>query len=102
MADIKFFIPEGKTIPTVLELRVNEDISVNYKRNDKGFEFCVWHVGIDRSIEIVNEIIELIKSENDDPKHSATWRTKSIKVVKADPRYGYVLIQWDFYIRDAG
>ena len=65
MTDIKFFIPKGHTIPTVLELRV-DDIPVNYTRIDGGFEFCVWSNDKDKAIEIVKEIVAKIKSENDD------------------------------------
>ncbi len=101
MADIKFFIPEGHTIPTVLELRV-DDVSVTYERIAGGIEFCVWIEDIDKAVEIVEEIVAKIKSENDDPMHFVTWRTLSIDVLEEDTRYGYVLICWKFRIRDAG
>lgn len=101
MSDIKFFIPKGHTIPTVLELRV-DDIPVTYTRIDGGFEFYIWNNDKDKALEIVEEIVAKIKSEHDDPKHFVTWRTVSIDVVEESERYGYVRIWWKFYIRDAG
>lgn len=101
MSDIKFFIPKGHTIPTVLQLRV-DDIPVTYTRIDGGFEFCIWDNDKDKAVEIVEEIVAKIKSENDDPKHFVTWRTVSIDVVEEATRYGYVRIWWKFYIRDSG
>ena len=101
MSDIKFFIPKGQTIPTALELQV-DDVSVTYKRIEGGFEFCVWVGDRDKAVEIVEEIVAKIKSEHDDPKHFVTWRTVSIDVLEVSERYGYVRIWWKFYIRDAG
>ena len=101
MSDIKFFIPKGQTIPTVLELRV-DDIPVTYKRIESGLEFCVWIGDRDNAVEIVEEIVAKIKSEHDDLKHFVTWRTVSIDVLEASERYGYVRIWWKFYVRDAG
>ena len=101
MSEIKFFIPKGQTIPTVLELRV-DDIHVNYTRIDGGFEFYVWVNDKDKALEIVEEIVAKIKSENDDPKHFVTWRTVSIDVVEESTRCEYVRIWWKFYVRDAG
>lgn len=101
MADIKFFIPKGQTIPTVLELRV-DDVRVTYNRIYCGLEFYVWIGDRDKAVEIVEEIVAKIKSEHDDPKHFVTWRTVSIDVVEESERYGYVRIWWKFYIRDAG
>ena len=101
MSDIKFFIPKGQTIPTVLELRV-DDVSVTYERIEGGFEFCVLIGDRDKAVEIVEEIVAKIKSEHDDPKHFVTWRTVSIDVVEESERYGYVRIWWKFYVRDAG
>lgn len=101
MSDIKFFIPKGQTIPTVLELRV-DDVSVTYGRINGGFEFCVWIEDRDKAVEIVEEIVAKIKSEHDDPQHFVTWRTVSIDVLEVSERYGYVLIWWKFYVRDAG
>lgn len=101
MSEIKFFIPKGQTIPTVLELRV-DDISVTYERIKGGFEFCVWIGDRNKAVEIVEEIVAKIKSEHDDPKHFVTWRTTSIDVLEVSERYGYVRIWWKFYVRDAG
>ena len=101
MSDIKFFIPKGQTIPTVLELKV-DDVSVTYKRIKGGFEFCVWVGDRNKAVEIVEEIVAKIKSEHDDPKHFVTCRTVSIDVLEESERYGYVRIWWKFYIRDAG
>ena len=101
MSDIKFFIPKGQTIPTDLELRVN-DVFVTYSRFDCGFEFYVWVEDRNKAVEIVEEIVAKIKSEHDDPKHFVTWRTVSIDVIEESKRYGYVRIWWKFRIRDAG
>ena len=101
MSDIKFFIPKGHTIPTGLELRV-DDVSVTYGRINDGFEFCVWIEDRDKAVEIVEEIVAKIKSEHDDPKHFVTWRTVSIDVLEVSERYGFVRIWWKFYVRDAG
>ena len=101
MSDIKFFIPKGQTIPTALELQV-DDVSVTYKRIKDGFEFCVWVGDRDKAVKIVEEIVAKIKSEHDDPKRLVTWRTVSIDVLEESERYGFVRIWWKFYIRDAG
>lgn len=101
MSDIKFFIPKGQTIPTVLELRV-DDIPVTYTRIDGGFEFCVWLGDRDKAVGIVEEIVEKIKSEHNDPKHFVTWRTVAIDVLEVSERYGFVRIWWKYYIKDAG
>ena len=101
MSDIKFFIPKGQTIPTALELKV-DDVSVTYERIEGGFEFYVWIGDRDKAVEIVEEIVAKIKSEHDDPKHLVTWRTVSIDVLEVSERYGYVRIWWKFYIRDSG
>ena len=101
MSDIKFFIPKGYTIPTVLELRV-DDIPVTYTRIDGGIEFCVWDNDKDKAVKIVEEIVAKIKSEHNDPKHFVILRTLSIDVVEESTRYGYIRIWWQFYISDAG
>ena len=101
MSDIKFFIPEGHTIPTFLELRV-DGIPVTYNRIDGGIEFCVWDGDKDKAVKIVEAIIAKLKFENDDPKHFVSWRTISMDVIDVDERYGCVTIQWKFYVRDSG
>ena len=101
MSDIKFFMPKGQTIPTVLELQV-DDVSVTYKRIEGGFEFCVWVADRDKAVDIVEEIVAKIKSEHDDPKHCVTWRTVSLDVLEVSERYEFVRIWWKFYVRDAG
>jgi len=101
MSNIKFYIPQGQTIPTVLELKV-DDVSVTYKRINGGFEFCVWIGDRDKAVEIVEEIVAKIKSEHDDPKHFVTWRTVSIDVLEVSEQYGFVRIWWKYYVRDAG
>ena len=101
MSNIKFYIPKGRTIPTDLELRV-DDVSVTYKRIEGGFEFCVWIGDRNKAVEIVEEIVAKIKSEHDDLKHFVTWRTVFIDVLEESERYGYVRIWWKFYVRDAG
>lgn len=101
MSDIKFFIPKGQTIPTALELLV-DDVRVNYKRVYCGLEFYVWVRDRNKAVGIVEEIVAKIKSVHDDPKHFVTWRTVSIDVLEESERYGYVRIWWKFYIRDAG
>lgn len=101
MSEIKFYIPKGQTIPTVLELRV-DDVPVTYNRINGGFEFCVWSGDRDKAVGIVEEIVAKIKSEHDDPKHFVTWRTVAIDVLEVSERYGFVRIWWKFYIRDAG
>ena len=101
MSDINFFIPKGQTIPTVLELRV-DDIPVTYTRIKGGFEFCVWLGDTEKALSIVNKIIAQIKAEHDDPKRFVTWRTVAIDVLEVSKHPEYVRILWKFHIRDAG
>lgn len=76
-------------------------VPITYERMKDGFEFCIWTGDRNKAVEIVEEIVAKIKSEYDDPKHFVTRKTNSIDVLAVNERYGFVLIWWGFYIRDA-
>ena len=101
MSNIKFYIPEGVTIPLVLRLDV-DGTDVTYRGVASGFEFTVWHVDREKAMEIVQEIVKQIKSEHDDLKHGVTLVTTSLEIAAVNERYGYVCITWKYRIRDAG
>lgn len=100
MSNIKFYIPEGVTIPFVLRLDV-DGTDVTYRGVASGFEFTVWHVDREKAMEIVQEIVKQIKSEHDDSKHGVTLVTTSLEIAAVNERYGYVCITWKYRIRDA-
>ena len=101
MSNIKFYIPEGVTIPLVLRLDV-DGTDVTYRGVASGFEFTVWHVDREKAVGIVQEIVKQIKSEHDDLKHGVTWVTTSLEITAVNERYGYVCVTWEYRIRDAG
>lgn len=98
MRDIKFFVPTGRTIPTSLELDV-DDTRVSYERIDGGFKFVVWEADTDKALDIVRDIVERIKFEHDEPEHGVSWRTVSIGIV--DTADWYVVIEWKYRVRDS-
>ena len=99
MRSIKF-ITNGCTIPTSLELEVDGETRVSYERIDGGFKFVVWgEVDSDKALEIVNDIVQKIKDEHDEPEHGVSWRTISIGITTiAD---WYYVIEWKYRVRDS-
>lgn len=77
-------------------------VPITYERMKNGFKFCIWTRDRDKAVEIMKEIVTKIKSEYDDPKHFMAWKMSSIDMLDVSEHYGFVLIWWEFYIRDAG
>jgi len=98
MRSIKF-ITNGYTIPTSLELEVDDETSVSYERIDGGFKFVVWETDSDKALEIVNDIVQKIKDEHDDQKHGVSWRTLSIVITETAT--WYCVIEWKYRVRDS-
>ena len=101
MSNIKFYVPDGVTIPLMLQLDV-DGTDVTYKSEASGYEFTVWLVDKEKAMEIVQEIVKKIKSEHDDLRHGVTWVTTSLEITAVNERYGYVSILWVYRIRDIG
>lgn len=98
MRDIKF-VTNGLSIPTELELEIDGEMRVTYKRIDGGFEFVVWEADTEKALEAVNDIIAQIKWEHDEPEHGVSWRTTSIEITATAD--WYVVIEWKYRVRDS-
>ncbi len=98
MRNIKF-VTNGLSIPTELELEIDGEIRVTYKRIDSGFEFVVWESDTEKALEVVNDIISQIKYEHDEPEHGVSWRTESIGITATAD--WYVVIEWKYRVRDS-
>ncbi len=101
MSNIRFYIPESETIPTILRLYV-DDVYVTYERIPGGFDFHVLTLDEDKALEIVKEIVQQIKWDHDEPSHGISWRTISLEVVPQDERYKIdTLVEWKYRVRDS-
>lgn len=101
MRDIRFYVPEGETIPTDLRLYVG-DIYVKYHRIDNGFRFEVLLDDENKAMEIAKQIVEQMKFEHDEAEHGVSWRTKSLVVIHQEERYKIgTIIDWEYYVRDS-
>lgn len=101
MSDIKFYIPKDETIPTELRLYVG-NVYVKYRRINNGFRFMLLLDDEDEAMKVVEEIVNKMKSEHDEPQHGISWRTKSLVVVHQEERYKFgAIIDWEYYVRDS-
>ena len=101
MADIKFYIPEGESIPTDLRLYVGENY-VKYERTVNGFLFKTLIDDEDDAMKVVQQIVNKMKSEHDESDHGVSWRTISLSVVPQDERYKIgVWVEWKYRVRDS-
>ena len=101
MTDIRFYIPEGETIPTDLRLYVG-DVYVKYHRIDHGFRFEILLDDENEAMKIVEVIVEKMKYEHDESQHGISWRTKSLVVIHQEERYKIeTIIDWEYYVRDS-
>lgn len=99
--NINFFIPKDNKIPINLALKV-DDIHVNYKKINNGFEFDVFIKDKDKALDIVKTITSQIKSEQDESEHGVSWRDVSYEVKSEDSfGTGLVVIEWKYRIRDS-
>lgn len=100
--NIKFL--QNNKIPLVLALDVDGTrVYYNRKTNDSfddSFEFVVEYATEEEAMEIVKEVIQVIKSEHEEPHHGVTWITTSLEVTEVSERYHYVVIEWKYRIRD--
>ena len=96
--NIKFL--QNNKIPLVLALDV-DGTRVYYERKKGGsFEFIVEFATEEKAMEIVKEVIQVIKSEHEEPHHGVTWETTSLEVTDSSERYQYVIIVWKYRVRD--
>jgi len=96
--NIKFL--QNNKIPLVLALDVDGTrVYYNRKTNDS-FEFTVEFATEEEAMDIVKEVIQVIKSEHEEPNHGVTWRTVSLEVMEVSERYHCVIIRWKYRVRD--
>jgi hypothetical protein len=88
---IKFKIPDGCTVPLILEVEV-DDTPVTYVKVNGGIHFTVWENDSEKALAIVTEIIKQIKLEHD----GASWRTRSLEVTEEED--WYVCVEWKYYV----
>lgn len=101
MSEIRFYIPEGETIPTDLRVYV-DDVYVDYERIKGGFRFRVFLDDEDRALDIVEEIAQTMIREHDESEHGVSWRTVSLEVVPQEERYKIgTVIDWKYRVRDS-
>lgn len=97
--NIKFL--QDNKIPLVLALDVDGTrVYYNRKTGSCSFEFIVEFATEEKAMEIVKEVIQVIKSEHEEPHHGVTWRTVSLEVTEVSERYDYVVITWKYRVRD--
>lgn len=77
MSNIRFYIPEGQTIPTIMQAYVDETL-VSYVRFEQYFLFFISGCDEENALCIANEIINCIIIENAD---GHVWSTDSIEIV---------------------
>ena len=100
--DIRFYIPEGETIPTGLKLYVG-DIYVEYKRLD-GCTFRFWISTDDEkeALEVAQKIVNQMIADYDDPKHGVSRRTVSLEIVPQEERFRIdTIVDWKYRVRDS-
>ncbi len=101
MNNIRFYIPKGETIPTDLELYV-DDVHVRYERVKNGFHFHILLDDEDEAMKIAKEITDQMKCEHDESQHGVSWRTVSLRVIPQDERYKIdTLVEWIYRVRDS-
>lgn len=101
MSEIKFYIPQGETIPTDLRLYVGENY-VEYERTANGFLFKTLIDDEDDAMKVVEQIVNKMKSEHDESNHGISWRTISLAVAPQDERYKIgTWVEWKYRVRDS-
>lgn len=101
MTDIRFYIPEGETIPTDLRLYFG-DVYVVYLRIDRGFRFEILLDDENEAMKIAEEIVQKMIREHDESQHGVSWRTVSLEVIPQEERYKIgTLIEWKYRVRDS-
>ena len=101
MREIKFYIPEGITIPTKLTLLVDGE-QVDYERIHDGFRFMIYDVDMETALDIVHEITDKIRWEHDESQHGVTWVTTSLEIVPQEERYKIgEIVEWKYRVRDS-
>lgn len=101
MTDIRFYIPEGETIPTDLRLYVG-DVYVKYHRIDHGFRFEILLDDENEAMKIAEEIVKKMECEQDESQYGVSWITKSLVVIHQEERYKIgTIIDWEYYVRDS-
>lgn len=101
MSDIRFYIPEGESIPTDLRLYVG-DVYVEYHRIDAGFRFEIDLEDEAEAWKVAEQIVERMIAEHDEAQHGVTWRTLSLEVVPQEERYKIgTIIDWKYRVRDS-
>ena len=93
------FLQQNK-IPLVLALDVDGTRVYYERKTNDSFVFTVEYATEEKAMEIVKEVIRVIKSEHEEPHHGVTWRTISLEVTEASERYHYVIIAWKYRVRD--
>lgn len=101
MSNIKFYIPEGETIPTALRLLV-DDVLVRYVRTNTGFKFYIYTEDEHLAMNIAEEIVNRMKTDHDEPEHGVSWRTISLEIVPQEKRYKIdTIVEWKYRVRDS-
>jgi redox-regulated HSP33 family molecular chaperone len=101
MSEIRFYIPQNESIPTDLRLYVGENY-VEYKRTANGFLFKTFIDDEDDAMQVVQQIVNKMKSEHDESSHGISWRTISLAVVPKDERYKIgTWVEWKYRVRDS-
>lgn len=101
MADIRFYIPNGETIPTDLRLYV-DDVYVGYRRIQGGFRFCISLDDEEKAMEVAKTIIQQMMRDHDESQHGVSWRTVSLGIIPQEERYRInTIIEWKYRVRDS-
>lgn len=101
MDDIRFYIPEGETVPTDLRLMAG-DVPVTYERIYSGFRFRIYEDDEQKALEIAERITQVMRSEHADHKHGVSWRTESLRIVRQEERYrSGTVVDWKYRVRDS-
>lgn len=101
MTNIRFYIPNGETIPTDLRLYV-DDVYVEYERIIGGFLFLVLLDDEEKAMEVVKAIVQQMIREHDESQHGVSWRTVSLEIIPQEERYRIdTMIEWKYRVRDS-
>ena len=100
MSEIRFYIPEGETVPTDLRLKVGET-DVTYERIHSGYRFYIHMDDEEEALKIAEQITQRIRNEQGEPQHGVTWVTVAMYVVKQEERYRIgTIVDWKYRVRD--
>lgn len=100
--EIKFYMPEGVSVPTQLRLRVDGDIDVYYDRSPSGG----WKFWLFKFQNVTREMAEAIvgavwqRMVNQSYDHGVSWRERGVREVYEDEYKIEITI--DYRVRDAG